>query len=135
MEQKNVVTSFLIHEGKVLILKRSTKVGSMRGMWAGVSGYLESGEEPLDRALQEIEEETGFLRSKVKFLKRGEAVEAPDPVRRDLVWVVHPFLFQVEESDVRIDWEHDEYRWIRPGDIDQYSTVPSLKEALQKVLL
>jgi hypothetical protein len=35
---------------------------------------------------------------------------------------------------VKIDWEHKEYRWINPVDIDTYDTVPGLKNTLERVL-
>jgi len=57
MNKKNIVTSFLFKDGKVLLLKRSNKVGSFRGKWAGISGYIEN-ETSLEAALREIKEET-----------------------------------------------------------------------------
>ena len=56
---RSVATSFLTYRGKILVLKRSGKVGSYQGAWAGVSGYVEEDEQPLDTALKEVEEETG----------------------------------------------------------------------------
>jgi hypothetical protein len=32
-----------------------------------------------------------------------------------------------------LDWEHDQYKWIRPAEIENYDTVPRLKEALDRV--
>jgi len=50
-------------------------------------------------------------------------------------WVVHPFLFQVNTPEkVKIDWEHKEYKWIDPVDIDKYDTVPGLKNTLERVI-
>jgi 8-oxo-dGTP diphosphatase len=37
----NVITVFLEHDKKILILKCSQKVKSMKTKWAGVSGYIE----------------------------------------------------------------------------------------------
>jgi 8-oxo-dGTP diphosphatase len=49
----NVITVFLEHHKKILILKRSQKVKTMKTKWAGISGYIEH-EEPVKRALKEI---------------------------------------------------------------------------------
>jgi predicted aconitase with swiveling domain len=38
---KNVATSVITHKGKVLLLKRSEDVGTYKGKWACVSGYVE----------------------------------------------------------------------------------------------
>ena len=67
----DVVTVFLTHSDKVLVFKRSSKVGTYRGHWAGVSGYLES-EDPLQQAYTEIAEEVGLSKQDVTLLKSGK---------------------------------------------------------------
>ena len=61
MRSTKIVTSFLKHNDKVLILKRSNKVKTMKGLWAGVSGIIENNESPLERAKIEIFEELGIV--------------------------------------------------------------------------
>lgn len=57
---------------KVLILKRSQKVGSYPGRWAGVSGFIEENETPMDAARREVYEETGIRRGNpfLSWMKR-----------------------------------------------------------------
>jgi len=130
----NVVTVFLEYERKILLLRRSLKVRTMQSLWAGISGYIEDkNKEPLSQALKEIEEETGLSNEKVKLLCVGNPLEAVETGNPDVIWVVHPFLFHSNTNLVRIDWEHDELRWINPADIQSYETVPKLKEALESV--
>ncbi len=130
LPEKHVVTCFLECDGRILILRRSELVGSFRGRWAGVSGYIETTAD--EQALVEIEEETGLCREDVELLKRGRPLRAEGEGVR---WVVCPFLFRVKERDkIRIDREHSDKRWINPGEIDDYPTVPMLKEALYRVL-
>jgi len=132
LETRKVITSFVMHGGRVLLLHRSDKVGSMRGKWAGVSGYVEGEEDPLKRALKEIAEEVGLRRDQIRLVRSGSPIEVPDP-DADRLWVVHPFLFEAETDRVRLDWEHDEYRWIAPAELDSYETVPHLREAFRSV--
>ena len=54
MRYTNIVTSFLKNQDKILILKRSQDVKSMKGLWSGVSGVIENQENPLKRAEIEI---------------------------------------------------------------------------------
>jgi len=132
LQEKRVVTCFLESDNEILILRRSGEVGSYRGRWAGVSGYIESSAD--EQALTEIEEETGLGRGEVKLLKKGEPLDVEDE-GLGIRWVVHPYLFRIKDRDkIRIDWEHKEARWIKPEDIDNYPTVPKLKEALSRVL-
>ena len=132
LQEKQVVTCFLESEGKILILRRSDRVGSYRGKWAGVSGYLE--DTPEKQAFTEIREETGLEEDDIYLLKTGEPLKIED---KELAtrWIVYPFLFHVKEPDkIRIDWEHKEIRWIEPSDIGNYDTVPNLSETLNRVM-
>ena len=54
LQEKRVVTCFLESANEILILRRSEQVGSYRGRWAGVSGYIETTAD--EQALVEIEE-------------------------------------------------------------------------------
>ena len=71
MEYKNVVTAFLIADKKILLLRRSEKVGTHKGKWAAVSGYLEGSEDPLQRAQIEIQEELGSVPRVYRLGKGG----------------------------------------------------------------
>jgi PncC family amidohydrolase len=133
IKETHVVTSFLEHGGQVLILKRSRKVGSYPGRWAGVSGYLE-GIDAEAHARREIEEETGLGGKDLRLLKKGGMVEVID---RQLgrKWVVHPFLFRIRAPEsIHMDWEHTETKWIKPSEMVKFQTVPGLKDALDAVI-
>jgi 8-oxo-dGTP diphosphatase len=135
MRQAKVVTCFLLRrsgDDEILLLRRSQQVGTYRGRWAGVSGYIEE-TDPLTQAYMEIEQETGLTREDVQLLRTGEPLEVVD-AEAERRWIVHPFLFEVREpARVRTDWEHSETRWIRPKEISHYETVPQLAETLMRV--
>lgn len=129
--ERHVVTCFLENEAEILILRRSSLVGSFQGKWAGVSGYVETTAD--EQSLIEIAEETGLGQEDIKLLKKGQPLEVID-WGAGIKWVVHPYLFRISEREkVKIDWEHDATRWIAPKDIDSYETVPRLNEALARV--
>jgi nicotinamide-nucleotide amidase len=132
LDEKHVVTCFLEHNGKILILKRSKMVGSYRERWAGVSGYLETN--AIEQAYLEIKEETGLNRNEIELLKKGEPFDVMDNnIKR--IWIIHPFLFHISEPEkIKIDWEHTELKWIDPQELTSYETVPSLNDALSKVI-
>jgi len=131
MDEKQVVTCFLEHGGKILILRRSSKVGTYRRSWAGVSGYMETND--IDQAYAEISEETDLYKKDLKLVKKGKPLEVID---KDLnrKWIVHPFLFHVKAPEkVKIDWEHTEAKWIKPSQLKKFDTVPGLAKALSRV--
>ncbi|KPK48080.1 MAG: hypothetical protein AMJ77_00985 [Dehalococcoidia bacterium SM23_28_2] len=136
MREAKVITCFLLRRSgdgdEILLLRRSQQVGTYRGRWAGVSGYIEE-TDPLAQAYTEMEEEAGLTREDVQLLRTGEPLEVMD-AEADRRWIVHPFLFEVREpSRIRADWEHVETRWIRPEEVFQYETVPQLAETLMRV--
>ena len=131
LPDKHVVTCFLESDGEILLLRRSQKVGSYHGRWAGVSGYVET--TPDKQALTEISEETGLQPEDVQLLKKGEILTVEDE-ELGVRWLVHPYLFHINDRrKIRTDWEHVESRWISPKDIVDFTTVPRLKEALDSV--
>jgi translation initiation factor 2B subunit (eIF-2B alpha/beta/delta family)/8-oxo-dGTP pyrophosphatase MutT (NUDIX family) len=132
MQFKHVVSSFLQSDQRILILRRSDRVGSYRGRWSGVSGYLEEGEEPLQRAKIEIQEELGLSSLQVSLVRSGEQVRTFDE-QKDTIWIIHPFLFEVHEPNLRLDWENSESRWIGPNDLRFFDSVPNLKEVFERV--
>ena len=126
----HVVTAFLRHAGEILLLRRSDRVGSYRGCWAAVSGYLEE-PDALAQAVREVEEETGIDRADLRLVKAATPMAVDDPAsgRR---WIVHPFLFDLDvRPPVRLDWEHTAYRWVSPAALEDLPTVPRLAAALQ----
>ena len=144
VKEINVVTCFLLRSGphgrdEVLILRRSGRVRTYRGRWAGVSGYLEGAPQtagppsPEEQARREIQEETGLTTADAELVRAGDPLTFEDP-DLETRWTVHPFLFRVRPgATIAIDWEHTEARWVRPSALGRYRTVPRLREALARV--
>ena len=115
-------------EGKVFVAQR---LDSTLEAWQMPQGGLDEGEDPLDGALRELEEETGIPRSKVEVV-----AAAPEPLLYDLppdlvgklwkgkwrgqrqFWFLCRFLG--DDGDVNIETEHTEFRawkWAEPDDL------------------
>lgn len=123
---KKAVVVFLMHKGKLLILKRSEKVGSFRGKWGAVGGHLERENLPLEQAYLEVVEETGIPAGKLRLVRAGSPKHVDD-------WLVYPFLFESETDKVKIDWEHTEYKWIEPSQLKDFEIVYQLDLTLFRV--
>lgn len=130
LERREVVTAFLRHEGRILLVRRSDRVGSYQGRWSAISGYLED-PTALEQVRREIREETGLDDAEAHLVNSGVPLEIPAP-ELGCCWVVHPFLFDIEGPDrVRLDWENVELRWVLPSALVDYETVPMLREAYE----
>ena len=134
MRATRIVTSFVMRDGKILILRRSGKVRSMKGLWAGVSGIIEGDEEPLERARTEIREELGMTQETITLLRAGKTMVIGSPEYGSRRWEVFPFLFGTRSAEVRLNWENSEYRWIEPGGLGGFDTVPGLDRVLACLL-
>ena len=123
-------------EGKILLLKRSEKVSTYRGMWGVVTGYVEIGEKPYETAIKEIREEVGISEDNLKLIKQLDTIEFTDFYEgKKYEWEIYPFIFIIKKKGkINIDWEHLEYCWIHPADIEKFETVPRLKEIVKRLL-
>jgi len=133
----HVVTCFLLRHtaggDEILLVRRSQRVRTYRGAWAGVSGYVELGVTPLDQAYTELSEEVELDRAAVHLVRVGEPLSFHDAALAQS-WVVHPFLFALAPgAEPRTDWEATAHRWVRPDEIGKFQTVPRLAEALAHV--
>ncbi|MCX6667494.1 MAG: NUDIX domain-containing protein [Euryarchaeota archaeon] len=130
-----VVTCLLMKDSKLLILKRSDKVSTYKGLWGGVAGYIEEHEEPYGTALKEIKEEVDMEKKDVSLVRKCDPFTFTDCHEgKKYEWTIYPFLFKIEKKNkIKIDWEHSKYKWISPLEIGRYDTVPHLKDIVFKV--
>ena len=130
-----VLTCLLEHDGKILLLKRSNLVGTYRGLWGGVAGYVEELEDPYDTAIKEIQQEAGIALDSLELVRKGNPIEFSDTYDgKRYNWIVYPFLFHIQAKEfVRIDWEHEEYRWVHPSEVKKLDTVPGLGDVVREL--
>src|SRR5262249_20579422 len=135
--ETHVVTCFLLRrdsaEDRVLLVRRSDRVGTYRGAWAGISGFVEPGVTPLEQAYTELREEAGLSPDDLQLLRTGTPLGVRDGAL-GRAWVVHPFLFLLADPErVQTDWEAVAHQWIVPAAIASFETGPQLAETLAPV--
>ena len=133
MRKTKIVTSFLRNSEKILLLKRSEKVKSMKNLWAGISGIIEDNEKPIKRAKIEILEEAGIEESDITLIKEGNKILIESPQYVNHQWEVYPFLFSCSNKEIKLNWENSDSRWIRINELNNFTTVPSLDRVLARL--
>ena len=134
MRSTRIVTSFIKYNDQILILKRSEKVRSMKGLWSGVSGIIENNENPIDRAKIEIFEEVGIKEKEIILVKKLEKMKIQSQQYKNHEWEIFPFLFETKNDNIKLNWENSEFEWIQPKELKNYQTVPSLEKILVNLL-
>ena len=134
MRSTRIVTSFIKYNDQILILKRSEKVRSMKGLWSGVSGIIENNENPIDRAKIEIFEEVGIKEKEIKLVKKLEKMKISSQQYKNHELEIFPFLFETKNGNITLNWENSEFKWILPKELKNYQTVPSLEKILLNLL-
>ena len=133
MRKTKIVTTFLTNSDKILLLKRSQKVKSMKNLWAGISGIIEGNEQPLERAKIEVYEEVGIKESNIELIKEGKIILIESPQYENHQWEVYPFLFSCSNKEIKLNWENSDSRWISINELNNFTTVPSLDRVLARL--
>ena len=129
-----VLTVFIKYKDKILLLKRSDKVGTYKGKWNTVAGYIDEPKPLIKKIMEEISEELGITEDNISSYKLGESFEFTD-TRAKKTWIVHPAKVELKtDPDIKLDWEHAEYKWIKPEELEKFDTVPNLNLSLKRGL-
>ncbi len=129
VRMRSVVSSALVHEGRVLMLKRPDTNRSFPGCWSLVAGKIEEGEDAIEASRREIMEETSLI--------VGEPDAMLDPVyvrEKDTVWKVYPFLYNVGEVEPALNAENEAFEWGVPSDIDARRNVPLTYDVVSRMM-
>lgn len=123
------VAGVVRNKDKILILRKSLNDRNYPGKWGFCSGFVREFESAEDNVLREIKEETGL---KAKILTKGKIVEAVDNKNKK-VWMVMPFLCEVDSRDIKLCHENIDFRWIKPEEFKNYEGVPGLEKDLKSL--
>ena len=113
----------LICNGRFLLLRRSESDPSHPLWWGLPGGRMEQGENPLEAAIRETQEETGIrlhpnqLKSVGTYNENGHQI--------------HLFKAITRRSTARLrDGEHDRYAWITKKEVPCYRVLPLVREVI-----
>lgn len=129
-----VLTCFIKYQDQILLLKRSHKVSTYRGLWNTVAGYLDEIKSVKDKAYKELDEELNINRENILKTKLSHLYEFYDK-NIQKTWIIFPAMVELRKKPaIKLNWEHTDYKWIKPEEINEYNIVPNLEITLEKVL-
>ncbi|MDO8240882.1 MAG: NUDIX domain-containing protein [Candidatus Moranbacteria bacterium] len=133
-----VVLIFVKVGDEFLILRRSQKVSNYQGQWSGSAGFLDNEGLIQEKVFEELIAEIGIpeeqLQGLIAEIKIREHYEFVDK-KSGKTWIKVPVLVELRKKPtIKLDWEHDDHRWIRIGELPDFETVIDLETALQHAL-
>jgi 8-oxo-dGTP diphosphatase len=118
------VAGVVVNDGKILILRRSKAKGHYAGSWDFPCERVKDEGSLSGNVVRGIMEESGLV---VEVVRRGSPVTLEDG---DWKFVVVPFLCKTESRDVRMDSEHDDFRWVSVEEMGGFDMIHNTEDIL-----
>jgi 8-oxo-dGTP diphosphatase len=118
-------------EGKVLILREAStyEEGTNVGKYGLPGGRINPGEVFLDGLRREVDEETGL---EVEVVRPVHVDEWRPVIKGTPTQIVGVFMLcEAAGSTVRLSDEHDDYKWIEPGEVEDYPLMEAEMRAIR----
>ncbi|WNS46364.1 NUDIX domain-containing protein [Paenibacillus sp. MMS20-IR301] len=114
------VKGVILHQGRILLVRRTAADSAGAGSWECAGGKIEFGES-LETALQrEIQEETGLEVTAERILYAVTLLTAPGRQVVIITYLCRPLQQQLE---VLLSEEHTDYRWCTISEL--YTLLPA----------
>lgn len=127
-----VVNCVLKYKNKLLVVQRSRELNFYPDYWNGISGFLDDQRSLSEKVVDEIREELGIPKSKIKRIRIGEIFHQEEPKYKK-TWIVHPVLVEVKTDKIKLDWEAKNYKWVTLKEIRKLKLLPGFDEVLKKL--
>ena len=128
------LSCFIRYKDEILLLKRSDKVMAYKGQWFCLGGFIDEPKSIRQKALEELHEELGLSENDIKSIKTAPSYTYQDSSAKKS-WILYPVLVELNnQPEIKLDWEHTDYRWVKKEELGSFDMPSTLREALKKVL-
>ena len=111
------------NKNEVLLLRRSDKTPRAGG-WDLPGGVVDEAEAPEAAAIRETLEETSIVIPSAKII-------SSDYIARTHPWMILGFSVHVDNPEVILSWEHDEYIWVSINEIESTELPEGYKQIVR----
>ena len=125
-----VVNCVLKYKDKILLVQRNKSMKLYPEYWNGISGFLDDNKSLEEKVFEELKEEVGLVEKDVLSIKPGQVFDqdAPD---YNKTWIVHPVLVNVKSDQIKLDWEAQNYKWLKLSEVKKLKLLPDFDEVLK----
>ncbi len=112
-------------DNKILLLQRSEQSGR-GGQWSLAGGGLDTGEDPIEGILREIEEEIQIDVDKIKpfyiksYMNQGDCI------------VIIAYEAKYINGEVVLNWEHDSFKWVGKDEALNFDLTPDARSIIEE---
>ena len=127
------VSAVIFRDGKLLLLRRAKSPG--HGFWSLPGGRVEFGESLHAALAREVDEEAGLKIEIVALAGWREVLPASGGSGGH--YLIMSFAARWKANDVRLNEEHDDFKWIEPGrfgDLKLTGGLPEVVEAARRLI-
>lgn len=114
-------------DGKFLTIRRSKTAPSRPLHWDLPGGDFDFGEDAKEGMIREIKEETDL---EVDELKVIDAISEFNDENE--FWVTIYYTAQPATIVVKLSYEHDDFKWVTPGEFQQLEAAPKNKKFVER---
>jgi isopentenyldiphosphate isomerase len=127
-----VINCVIRYRGKILVVRRSRSLNFYPGYWNGISGFLDDAKGLIEKVREELWKEIGLPPRAILKIQLGEIFHQEEPKYKK-TWIVHPVLVSVTSPQVKLDWEAEDYRWVRISETHTMRLLPGFADVLKKL--
>lgn len=126
-----VITGLIIRnkQGKILL---ATGI-KWQNKWVVPGGHIDPGEKILECALREGKEETGLDLKPITILQFDEMINPP-LFHRSAHFIYFDCLLEAENSNVKLNKELTEYKWVTPEEGLKMNCPPTTHSAIRSYI-
>lgn len=127
-KQRIRVTCVVVNDGRVLVMRRIIKDENLE-IWEFPSGTPEFGETPAETAKREVKEETSLEVEEKGLFGVGSCTYFLHG--KHYHEIVIAYLFEAKNDEVKLSFEHVEYKWITP---EELLKIPNLALTIKAIM-
>jgi hypothetical protein len=129
-----VLVCFVVHDNKLMLLRRSENTANYPGRWSAVSAYIDDATPFVEKVLSVLEQQTGLQAGKVQLFHTG-IPHIIDDKELQKTWVIVParVLLAEEFTPVLQAEEYSAYAWVGKAELASYELVPGFGVSLESV--
>ena len=111
-----VINCVLRYKDRILIVQRSAEMRLYPNLWNGISGFLDDQRSVEEKVKDELREELGIEANDIILIQCGP-IHALGAEEYDKTWIVFPVLVEVKTDKIKLNWEAQDYQWLRIEEI------------------